>query len=271
MRVGGKGEGGDENFAGYARYPIARFSHAWGKWPAPFHWPALAGASLFHLLRKDTLSYRALRFEQSMSLPFEQRYVQYVSFFTEEEKRALYRPGFGAAFERTDVWYARLTAGARERGGRDTVHRAMSMDIETYLADDLLPKVDLGSMAHGLEARSPFLDHELLELTARIPSQFKLRGQERKWILKRALRGIVPDATLDGPKRGFRLPLDAWFRGDLRSEVTSRLLNAPPAFWDIFEKPAIERFLQRYYGSRIDYSDHVWALLWLQEWCRQYA
>ena len=145
------------------------------------------------------------------------------------------------------------------------------MDIDTYLADDLLPKVDLGCMAHGLEARSPLLDHTLMELTATMPLQYKLRGYARKWMLKHMLRGVVPDAILQKKKTGFRLPLDRWFRTDLRSFVTDRLLSPSSTLNQLLDRSALEEFLETYFNEHIDYSDHVWALLWLEEWLRQYS
>ena len=264
------GDGGDENFAGYVRYPILRFSEGWRRAPALLHRLTRGGTYLFHSLMRSTFSYRVNRFQQSMPLPWEQRYLQYLSFFTEEEKRRLYRDGFGDNFSRTDQWYAVRTTDARNRAG-DLVHRAMSMDIETYLAEDLLPKVDYGTMAHGLEARSPFLDHTLLELTARLPIHYQLHGSVRKWILKEVLKDTLPLATLSRPKTGFRLPLDTWFRRDLSSFVSERLLEGHQNMWQVFDRSRLEAFLAEYRRSHIDYSDHIWALLWLQEWFSQYT
>ena len=262
------GDGGDENFAGYVRYPILRFSRFWERFPAPMHALARLFTGSFLALHRSTLSYRMDRFEKTMSLPWEQRYLQYLSFFTEEEKLQVY--GSAMRFPRTDVWYTRQTQDAR-RQAQDCVSQAMSMDVHTYLADDLLPKVDLATMAHGLEARSPFLDHRFLELTASIPIGLKLRGRVRKWILKDMVRGMVPAETIAGKKRGFRLPYDEWFRGPLHDAVRDRLLSAAPNYWSMFERSRIERFLKNYGETRIDYSDHVLALLWLAEWMRQYT
>ncbi len=259
------GDGGDENFAGYVRYPIVQFAEKIQWLPSIV---ARGGASLLHALRHDTLSYRGLRFASSLHQPFAQRYLQYISFFTEEEKAAIYRDNFNGS-TRTDMWYADRTKEARGRS-TDPVHQAMSMDLETYLAEDLLPKVDLGTMAHALEARSPFLDHTLMELSARIPVQHKLHGKVGKWIMKDMLKDDLPDEVLNGKKRGFRLPLDDWFRGELKEYVHDSILSAPDLYWEIFDKQKIEKFLDTYHRSRIDYSDHVWALLWLSEWMKQY-
>ncbi len=265
------GDGGDENFAGYVRYRILPFSQKWSRMPSPLHALVRAGTGLFHKFRDDTFSYRVHRFQSTIGLPWEQRYLQYLSFFTDEEKRALYRAGFAAGFPKTDAWYADRTADARTRAP-DLARKAMLMDMETYLPEDLLPKVDLGTMAHALEARSPFLDHELLELSARVPTRFLIHGGHGKWILKQLLKDILPAETLHPKKkRGFRLPLDRWFRGDLKEFTRERLLESSGPFWQVFERSKVEKFLGDYHASRVDRSDHVWALLWLREWMDLYT
>ncbi len=261
------GDGGDENFAGYVRYPILKFSRLWSS--LPIHALTLPVVRAFHAVMQTTLSYRSLRFESSIKRPLAQRQLQYLSFFTEEEKRALYKretPHYSDTFS----WYADRTAKARLRAD-GWLHQAMSADIETYLADDLLPKVDFGTMAHGLEARSPFLDHTLLELTARMPAAYSLRGFTKKWFLKHLLKDTIPTEILTKPKTGFRLPLDMWFRHELKPFVFDRLLSTSSPLSHMFDPDALEGFLEQYYASRIDYSDHVWSLLWLDEWMRQYT
>jgi asparagine synthase (glutamine-hydrolysing) len=265
------GDGGDENFGGYLRYPILQFSSHWAKMPNMFHMAIRLGTQVFHRIARSTLSYRCRRFQESITLPWEQRYLQYISFFTEEEKRAILTPEFARGKPRTDVWFASQTVEARSRAD-SLLHRAMNMDLETYLAEDLLPKVDLGSMAHGLEARSPFLDHTLLECTSSMPSRYKVRGRATKWFMREVLLpGLLPSETLMRRKTGFRLPLDAWFRGPLKPFIEDRLLQPCPAFATLFDHAALERFLRAYHFSRTDYSDHLWSLLWLEEWLRQYG
>jgi len=263
------GDGGDENFAGYARYPILKFSRSWGHVPLvhPFVRMTLR---LIQSIKNDTLLYRARRFEDGISAPLSERQLNYLSFFTEEEKRALYREDFASEFPDTFRFYAEKTSETRARTS-DWLSGALASDLSTYLADDLLPKVDLGTMAVGLEARSPLLDHTLLELTARMPSHFKLHGFTPKWIFKRMLRGHIPDVILDRPKTGFRLPLDVWFRGSLKPFVLDRLLSPSSPLFTIFDRGLLEVFLAQYFNSHIDRSDQVWSLLWLDEWMRQYT
>lgn len=263
------GDGGDENFGGYVRYRIAAFADRWARMPAPVHQMAEGGASLFHLLRRDTFSMRCLRFERSMRMPEAARYLETISFFSEPEVRSLLRAGVDPV--PTGRWYAERVREAEARGGADPIRRAMHRDYDTYLADDLLPKVDIATMAVGLEARSPFLDHHLLELTSGLPTNMLLRGGVRKWIQRRWMTGELPDEIIWKKKRGFRIPLDAWFRGPLASWVDDRLLSAPAAFHELFDRSKIEALLKTYRGSRMDLSDHVWALLWLCEWMDHYT
>ncbi len=263
------GDGGDENFGGYVRYRIAAFADRWSRVPGPVHSLVEAGASLFHLLRRDTFSMRCLRFERGMRLPESARYLETLSFFSEAEVRQLLRPGVAPV--PTGRWYAERVREAEARGGGDPVRRAMHRDYDTYLADDLLPKVDIATMHASLEARSPFLDTNLMELTAGLPTDMLIRGGVRKWIQRKWLSGTLPDDIVWKKKRGFRIPLDTWFRGPLASWVDERLLSAPHAFCELFDRVAVERFLKTYRGSRMDLSDHVWALLWLAEWMEQYT
>lgn len=263
------GDGGDENFAGYARYPILQFSEKWAKMPGFVHGFTGLMTRAWLNLQPTTLSYRSNRFEQSMNLPWEERYLQYISFFTEEEKEQIYTAKYRGSFGRTDGWYAKCTQAARNRT-QDLVHGGMSMDLNTYLPDCLMPKVDLGGGAFGLEARSPFLDHKLLEFTAQMPMHYKIRGNNKKWILReRMLKGLVPDSVLHKKKTGFRLPLNRWFRTDLKDFVAGRLLQGPALFNAIFDRQQLEKFLAHYHATNIDYSDHIWALLTLSEWIKQ--
>jgi asparagine synthase (glutamine-hydrolysing) len=268
VKVALTGDGGDENFAGYVRYPILRFSRVWERFQCLHPLTGLL-TSLLHTSLRNTFSYRCHRFQSTMSLPWPERYLQYISVFTEEEKKGLgFRPA-GSRFGRTDRFYAECTKEARERA-RDTLHKALAMDVATYLADDLMSKVDLAAMHFGLECRAPFLDHELLEMTARIPARLKLRGREGKVILKRAFEGILPADTLKKRKQGFRIPLDAWFRTDLKEFITDTLLSDAPHKWEFFDRAQLERSLAQYFATHVDYSDHIWVLLCLHLWLSRY-
>lgn len=261
------GDGGDENFAGYIRYPILRFSEWLRQCPRMLRYPVHWVVQRLHWLHPTTFLYRSDRFLGSLDAPMLERLFQYVSFFTEEEKRRLSSTLSTRGTPSTAAWYA-----AQVRivpGETDLLRRALCADCSTYLPDNLMPKVDMGTMAHGLEARSPFLDHQFLELTASIPSRYLLRGLQGKWILRHALRGMLPSEILHQHKRGFRLPLDQWLRSEKWEWTREHLQNGNSLFWEFFNRQKLATFLKQYRESDIDYSNHLWALLWLEEWCRQ--
>lgn len=263
------GDGGDENFAGYVRYPIAAFAERWSRMPQFVHSLTEAGTGVFHALMGTTFSKRCLRFQQSMRLPESARYLETLSFFSEAEVRGLLHAGIDPV--PTGRWYQDRVREASERGGNDPVRRAMHRDYDTYLADDLLPKVDIATMAASLEARSPFLDRQFMDVTAGLPRSMLIHGRTRKWIQRRWMQSVLPADIVWKKKRGFRIPLDTWFRGPLRSWVDERLLSAPAAFNELFDRSQIERMLRDYRAGKVDESDHVWALLWLCEWFEQYT
>src|SRR5439155_4131260 len=113
----------------------------------------------------------------------------------------------------------------RAASGTSTLDRLLEVDVNTYLPEDLLVKMDIASMAYSLEARSPFLDPELMEFAASVPPQEKASLGRKKLLLRQAYRGRVPDSILDGAKRGFGVPLGAWFRGDLEGYARELLLD----------------------------------------------
>lgn len=263
------GDGGDENFAGYLRHSILTFSFGWEQFPRAVHTVTRLGTkSLASIFRTDFL-HLCDEFERSMELPWQERYLRYNCAFAEHEKRPLYAPSF-SQHQATPAYFSAL--GAPYRGyADDRLDQALSMDLFLHLADCLMPKVDAAAMAHGLECRSPLLDYEFLEMTARMPSDLKLHGNELKWIFKEALEDILPDKILDKKKQGFRLPLKPLFQNELKSYVREKLLSGSEKKWEIFDRGRLERFLSVALSSRIDYSQHIFTLLCLDEWFLQYT
>ncbi|MBM3668274.1 MAG: asparagine synthetase B, partial [Actinobacteria bacterium] len=156
--------------------------------------------------------------------------------------------------------------------GGGVVDHMLEVDVNTYLPDDLLVKVDIASMAHSLEARSPLLDHELMEYAARIPCEMKLRGSEKKIVLRDALRGWIPDQILDGPKRGFALPMVGdWFRGELRGYITETLTDPRALGRGYFEPREVHRLLDSHMSGEADHSHPLWTLLMFEVWQQQFV
>jgi asparagine synthase (glutamine-hydrolysing) len=193
-------------------------------------------------------------------------YGGFVQSFDAGRRRALLAPQLR---EQLDGWSAESVLEGALAGATaaDGVDRLLAVDVETYLPGDLLVKMDIATMAHSVEARSPFLDHHLLEFAARLPAELKLRrGGPGKHILKAAMRGVVPDAILDRPKMGFGVPLKHWFRGEL-SHLPAQLLLDPGAHCrQYLVGSEVERLLAEHAAGTHDHSLRIWTLVQLETW-----
>jgi len=264
------GDGGDESFAGYQRYvansltrPLeltaARPRRAVAEW-ARGHLTASEGGTF--------LSY-ARRFLMSCDLDRAERYAHYVKIFDQRERRDVLDAAFREQVEpgASDA----VIQGPWDRAsGHDRLDVLMEIDVETYLPGDLLPKVDIATMAHSLEARSPLLDHEVMEFAAALPARRKARLLEKKRILRRAYRQRVPAEILDGPKRGFGVPLAAWLRGDLRGWAHEVLLDPLTLGRGELRPYGVRRVLDDHIAGRSDRSSQIWALIMLELWRREF-
>ena len=142
------------------------------------------------------------------------------------------------------------------------------LDVLTYLVDDILTKVDRASMLNSLEVRSPLLDHRLAELSFRMPSKLKLNGTVHKYILKKAMQPYLPQKIMNHPKQGFAIPLDYWFRDDLKDYAHDTLLNSLNLS-DFLDMKGVRMILYNHQKGLRDYGDKIWALIFLNEWLRQ--
>jgi asparagine synthase (glutamine-hydrolysing) len=131
--------------------------------------------------------------------------------------------------------------------------------------------MDIATMASSLEARSPFLDHELMEFAASLPPSQKVRGVQKKVVLREALRGWVPDAILDAPKRGFRLPIAEWFRGELRDFAHDVLLGPAARQRGYFREGYVRDLVERHVAGTEDHSQGIWTLMMFELWHRQFV
>lgn len=264
------GDGGDENFAGYSRYSVQQFALAYDRFQLLHSAVAKPAAAALYRLLKTTFAERANRFAQTMSKDYARRYANYVCYFTNVQKAALYTPEFGAtlAVVNSEDVLAALFAQTR---AVDRMDQTLAADIAGYLPDDLLAKVDIATMAVSLEGRSPFLDHKLLELTAQMPFKLKLKGRDnKKYLLKEALRGLVPDEVMFRPKMGFGVPIEDWFRGNLTGYTEDVLLSPRLAARGMFRTDEIKRILTAHQGTKVNYANQIWALLTLELWFREY-
>ena len=261
VKVALSGDGGDELFAGYDRYRVEARERRRDLIPRPLRGAlgALAGAM------PGTM--RGRNFLRHLALDGPARYLDAATLFRAEDKRRLFRP---AAFEMMaldDPWRAEAEWLARPDG--DWLSALQYMDLKSYLPLDILTKVDRMSMAHGLETRVPLLDHRLVEFAATIPASLRLKDGVSKHILKRAMRGVLPDEIIDRPKQGFAVPLGRWFRGRLDGFVRDLLLSQESRGRGIFNAPDVERLIERHREGRpLDLQ--LWTLISFELWCRTF-
>jgi asparagine synthase (glutamine-hydrolysing) len=147
--------------------------------------------------------------------------------------------------------------------------RLLYLNARTYLLDDLLPKMDRMTMAHGLEARSPFLDRALFEYVALLPDRFKRSGRRGKVVLKKAVQDLLPPEIVRRPKHGFGVPLGEWFRGELRALVEDTLLQSPRLAGHL-RLPAVRALYDEHVTRRADRGHQLWTLLTLELWMRKH-
>jgi asparagine synthase (glutamine-hydrolysing) len=148
---------------------------------------------------------------------------------------------------------------------------AAHADVQLYLPDDLLVKMDIASMAHSLEVRSPLLDHQVVEFAARLPLNLKLRGVAHKFLLRRIMKGVLPDEVLRRGKMGFGVPIDHWFRNELREMAYDVLLDSRALGRGYFRADAVRQCLDEHLSRRADHQHRLWGLLMLELWHRAFV
>jgi asparagine synthase (glutamine-hydrolysing) len=264
------GDGGDESFAGYSRYVANLALDRASRLPGPLRrgLAGLAGA-LPSSGQAQSTSSRLRRLAAAAALDAPQRHASYLTQLDRAERLDLYTPqlrervgGSCAAEDALERRWREATAG-------DPLGRMLYVDVGLLLPDDLLVKMDVATMAHSLEARSPLLDHELMEFAAALPSRSKVRGGQKKVALREAFRGTIPDQILDAPKRGFVVPMAEWLRGELKELSYDVLLDSTARERGYFAPDAVRALLDRHHSGSEDRSGAIWALLVLELWHRE--
>jgi asparagine synthase (glutamine-hydrolysing) len=255
------GDGGDELFAGYERFTAAMVLDRYGRLLAPVRTPLNRLLAALPL----GLAGRGARFQRFLSrteLGLPDAFMAWNSVFSPELRQSL----LGDAENWATADYRRVWNDTR---GCDVLDRLLDLNLRTYLVDDLLPKVDRMAMAHGLEVRSPFLDHELVEFALRLPRATRVRGMSRKRAIKAAAADLLPPEILDRRKRGFGVPLDRWFRTDLRAYVDSTL-GAPDARVRAHVAGGpLDDLLAEHLGGVANHGHRLWSLLTLELFLRR--
>jgi asparagine synthase (glutamine-hydrolysing) len=247
------GDGGDEAFAGYERYIAHGLAR---RVPGVAARTGAAAVRLVPAARREPRStlFRAARFLDVAGSPQRERYGRLMEVFPLELRRDLW----------VDPPHAEAVRLEPQSAGIAGLQR---LDVSTYLPGDLLLKADLASMAHSLELRSPFLDHEVMALGLALPERLKVRGREGKVALRRAFAGDLPPDVATRGKTGFGVPLGRWFREDLR-EVARDVL-ATDRGW--FRADTVTRLLDEHDSGQADHGHRLWCLLMLELWVREHV
>jgi asparagine synthase (glutamine-hydrolysing) len=250
VKVALSGDGGDELFLGYRRYDAIARMASLKRWPAPM----LAAGAVALKPWRTNYGERVRRMFAMSRAPLGDLYADLVSIFTPSMRRAL---GMGARVED-------FIAGPFARPAADAAAAAGFADLGTYLANDILVKVDIASMANGLEVRCPFLDREVVELALRMPTAVR-RG---KGVLREAFRDLLPASILERGKMGFGVPLTTWLRGGLKPLLEDAMSTLSGR--GLLESREIQRLTSEHLSGAADHRDRLWLLLVLELWCRRF-
>jgi asparagine synthase (glutamine-hydrolysing) len=264
------GDGGDESFAGYERYAAMQLAENYRKVPEFVRKSVNVGVGLIPTSELGRSRLRSgKRFLEAASLPKVDRYLRWVSIFDAAAKSSLYSDAFKSettsdyAKSLLEPWFVRAN-------GSGFVDASLLADLMTYLPNDLLVKVDIATMAVSLEARSPFLDHHVIEFAASLPEKFKLRGLTTKYLLKKVLRKLLPSENLDRRKMGFGVPIGHWFRGKMQPFLREVVLSEKALNRGLFKPETVRLLVDQHTEGRRDYSHQLWTLLMLELWFQRF-
>jgi asparagine synthase (glutamine-hydrolysing) len=259
------GEGGDELFGGYPRYAWFTLAERLSRFL-----PAKSAAALRRLPASIVTGEGRGRLARLM-LPFaseSERHLAWVGAFTQQARASL---GLAATAPGFDTLPDRVVSRYLSDGPQDSlIHRLIYLDMKTWLADDILMKVDRMSMAVSLEARAPFLDYRLVEFMATLPQQLKVSGLRTKRALRKTAEGLMPRSTARRPKHAFRVPVAQWLRGDLRHYVTEQLLAPGAAVPRYFDRAQIETLVSQHLDHHVNHERRLWTLLCFESWHRTF-
>jgi asparagine synthase (glutamine-hydrolysing) len=273
VKVALGGDGGDEMFAGYDRYFGNQIVDLYRSIPAPVRQHAIEP-----VIKQlpDNFSYnnkvQKLRWLASMSkFSAGERYAHSASFlrFHHAHKQALYTERLWAGLGSTNSvdW---LTHYYNQPNAAVPVDKMLFTDVQTRLADHLLMVNDRMTMAHSLEGRSPYVDHQLVEFVAALPAALKLKGRRLKHILREVAKHYLPETLVERPKQGFSFPLAYWFRGELRIPTQHIFAESQMVEAGYFRKPAMQTMLDEHATGKTDHNYRLWLLLNMELWYRQF-
>jgi asparagine synthase (glutamine-hydrolysing) len=263
------GAGGDDLFAGYRRHVALLYESVWSAWPRSLR-RALRSATERLPARGGFLRRVRRAFAYADQAP-DRRMLAYLFWIDPARARSLYAPGWAHSLDGWDCGEPLLATLARLPADAPPLARMQAIDFFHFLADHNLNYTDKMAMACGVEVRVPFLDPDLVALAAALPDTLKVRGGRAKWILKEAMRGLLPEAILTRPKSGFGAPLRTWLRGPLRPLVEDVLSERSLRARGLFDPRAVRDLIEEDRRGRVDAAYTLLAMVCLELWCRRFA
>ncbi len=265
------GDGGDELFGGYDTYQAQALATRLG-WMGDALIPAMAGvaAALPPTGKKKGLVNKVKRFSAGAAMaPTDLGHYRWMVYLGSRAKARLYNAGLRDALRAVDV-YAPVREALGRFGQNDVLNRQLYADLSLYLADDILVKVDRMSMATSLETRAPFLDGDLMELAFSMPGHLKIRNGERKWILKQAMRGLLPAPILARRKEGFSIPMKNWLRRELQPLMRDLLSPERVARRGLFDPNEVTALVDAHVAGRENHAHTLFPLMVFERWSTAY-
>lgn len=266
------GDGADELFGGYDTYEAETLARWMARMVPRQAVPALAGlvAVMPPSEKKKGFVNKLQRFMQGVAEgPPSIEHYRWMTFLSPSVKRHLYTPTLQQALAGSDV-YRPVRECLRAAGTDDVLNRQLYTDLSIYLADDILVKVDRMSMATSLETRAPFLDVDVMELAFSMPGHLKIRGSERKHVLKQAVHNLVPQSVLTRQKEGFSIPMKNWLRRDLSPLMHDLLSPSRLARREWFQPKVVQQRIDAHQSGRENHAHTLFSLMVLERWAQEF-
>ncbi len=265
------GDGGDEVFAGYEHYQAQKLAQK--AWLAPVHAALPSVVNRFPPTQKKKGFWNKLqRYSQGFELDPSLRHFRWMMFLTDKQKEALYSPSFITELGGLQPLnqQAPFQQFFDNMATYDDVSAELYLDLNTYLIDNILVKVDRMSMAASLETRVPLIDHKIVEFMFDLPGELKLHGMTTKWLFKQTMERLLPKENITRKKEGFSIPIKHWLCGELKDLMLSTLDENRITQAGIFNFPEIQRMMDMHLQGKANYSHQLWALLVFQIWKENY-
>jgi asparagine synthase (glutamine-hydrolysing) len=264
------GDGGDELFAGYDRHRAAHFGEMFDRLPLLLR--KFLTNIVYRIIPNSSVERSLFRKLQRLLNGFRkgqaERITQWIAYFNPAQRYDLYTKDFYQRLNNLQPFeYINDTLNKIPK--RDAATQLCLLDLQTYLPGAVMTKVDIASMAHSLECRSPFLDYRVVELATQIPIKYKIKWNQSKFLLRNTYKNLLPaDVVNRRDKRGFGGPTHKWYRGDLKNMINDVLRNAQSVSLGLFRQEGITKILDEHFSEQFDHSKRIWALFMLEMWIK---